>query len=200
MRGYLLSVGKDYSYAWSCSLHKGGTSFWMGLIFKNSKDSFSCFCWLYFNRCLTFFFLYQLPSSALCMVFETILSNIYEILSINPSANVFVFGDFNVHHKDWLTSFDRTDRHGELCYIFSIDSSFTPIENFWSCCLSFHWFSFKLKKGCPFSLHNLWLFQCPTRRLVWAHCYCRKNRLFDTNYTLSYLKKASLIKYLMFFE
>ena len=32
-----------------------------------------------------------------------ILSNIDEVLSINPSANIFVFGDFNVHHKDWLT-------------------------------------------------------------------------------------------------
>ena len=28
-----------------------------------------------------------------------------EVLSINPSANVFVFQDFNVHHKDWLTYF-----------------------------------------------------------------------------------------------
>ena len=28
------------------------------------------------------------------------LFNIDELLSINPSANVFVFGDFNVHHKD----------------------------------------------------------------------------------------------------
>ena len=26
-----------------------------------------------------------------------------EILLINPSANVFDFGDFNIHYKDWLT-------------------------------------------------------------------------------------------------
>ena len=25
-----------------------------------------------------------------------------EVLSINTSANVFVFGDFNVCHKDWF--------------------------------------------------------------------------------------------------
>ena len=31
------------------------------------------------------------------------VSKIDQVLSINPSANVFVFGDFNVHHKDWLT-------------------------------------------------------------------------------------------------
>ena len=31
---------------------------------------------------------------------------------INPSANVFVFGDFNVHHKDWLTYSCGTDQPG----------------------------------------------------------------------------------------
>ena len=50
------------------------------------------------------------------MVFYSISSNIDEVLSINPSANVFVFGDFNVHHKDWLTYSGGTDRPGELCY------------------------------------------------------------------------------------
>ena len=32
-------------------------------------------------------------------VFDSILSNIDEILSINSSANVFVFRDLNVHNK-----------------------------------------------------------------------------------------------------
>ena len=63
-----------------------------------------------------FFFLYQSPSSALCKVFDSISSNIDEVLSTNPSANAFVFGDFNVHHKDWLTYSGGTDRPGELCY------------------------------------------------------------------------------------
>ena len=40
---------------------------------------------------------------ALCKVFDAISSNIDEVLSINPSDNVFVFGNFNVHHKDWIT-------------------------------------------------------------------------------------------------
>ena len=30
------------------------------------------------------------------MVFDSVSSNIDELLLINPSANVFVFGDFNV--------------------------------------------------------------------------------------------------------
>ena len=39
-----------------------------------------------------------------------------EILSIDPSANAFVLGDFSVHHKDWLTYSGGTDRPGEFCY------------------------------------------------------------------------------------
>ena len=77
-----------------------------------------------------FFFLYQSPSSALCTVFDSISSNIDEVLSSNPSANVFVFGDFNVHHKDWLTYSGGTDRPGELCYNFSISNDLTLMVNF----------------------------------------------------------------------
>ena len=51
----------------------------------------------------------------LCTVFHSISSNIDEVLTINPSA-VFVFGDFNVHHKDWLTYSGGTDQPGEHSY------------------------------------------------------------------------------------
>ena len=64
------------------------------------------------------------------MVFDSISSNIDEVLSINPSANVFVFGDFNVHHKDWLTCSGGTDRSGELCYDFSISNDLTQMVIF----------------------------------------------------------------------
>ena len=77
-----------------------------------------------------FFFLYRSPSSSLCMVFDSILSNIDEALSINTSANVFVFGNFNIHHKDWLTYSGGTDRPGELCYNFSIPNDLTQMVNF----------------------------------------------------------------------
>ena len=43
-----------------------------------------------------------------------------EVLSINPSATVFVSEHFNVHHKDWLTYSGGTDKPGELCHNFSI--------------------------------------------------------------------------------
>ena len=62
-------------------------------------------------------------------MFDSILFNADEVLSINPSA-VFVFGDFDVHHKDWLTYSGETDRSGELCYIFSISNDLTLMVNF----------------------------------------------------------------------
>ena len=43
---------------------------------------------------------------------------------------MFVFGDFNVHHKDWLTHSGGTDRPGELCYNLSISNGLTEIVNF----------------------------------------------------------------------
>ena len=67
---------------------------------------------------------------SLWTAFDSISSNIDEILSVNPSTNVFVFGDFNVHHKDCLTYSGGTDRPGELCYNFSITSDLTQIVNF----------------------------------------------------------------------
>ena len=48
-----------------------------------------------------------------------------EVPLINSSANVFVFEDFNIHHKHWLTYSGETDRPGELCYNFSIPNDLT---------------------------------------------------------------------------
>ena len=66
----------------------------------------------------------------MCTIFDSISSNIDEVLSINPSANVFVFGDFNVNHRDWLTYSSGTDRPGEVCYNFSISNDLTEMVNF----------------------------------------------------------------------
>ena len=66
----------------------------------------------------------------MCTAFDSNSSNIDEVLSINPSGNIFVFGDFNVHHKDWLTYPGGTDRSGELCYNFSISNDLTQMVNF----------------------------------------------------------------------
>ena len=79
------------------------------LSLENSADSYLCFRLALLHSVSYFFFLYRSLSSSLCTVFDSISSNIDEVLSINPSANLFVFGDFNVHHKDCLTYSGGTD-------------------------------------------------------------------------------------------
>ena len=67
-------------------------------------------------------------------VFDSISSNIDEVLSINPSANSFVFGDFNAHHKNWLTYSGETDTVDLVNFVifvnFMISSDLTQMVNF----------------------------------------------------------------------
>ena len=114
----------------SHSLCEGRTSFCKDLSLENSADSYLCFRLALIHSVFYFFFLYRSTSSSFCTVFDSISSNLDEVLSINPSANVFVFGDFNVHHNDWLTYSGGTDRSGELCYNFSISNDLTQMVNF----------------------------------------------------------------------
>ena len=108
---------------------KEGLPFARDLSLENSADSYLCYRLALLHSVSYFFFLYRSPFSALCTVFDSISSNTDEVLSINPSA-VFVFRDFNVHHKDWLTYFGGHDRSGELCYNFSISNDLTQMVNF----------------------------------------------------------------------
>ena len=132
VRGYLPLIRKDSStHMHGLAVYvKEGLPFARDLSLENSADSYLCFRLALLHSVSYFFFLYRSPSSSLCTVFDSISSNIDEVLSINPSANVFVFGDFNVHHKDWLTYSGGTDRPGELCYNFSISNDLTQIVNF----------------------------------------------------------------------
>ena len=97
MHGLAVYVKEGLPFAWDLSL-------------ENSADSCLCFRLALLHSVSYFFFLYRPTSSSLCTVFDPISSNIDEVLSINPNANVFVFWDFVVHHKDWLTYSDGTDR------------------------------------------------------------------------------------------
>ena len=62
------------------------------------------------------------------MVIDFTSSNIDEVLLINPSATVFVFGNFKIHNKDWLTNLGGTDRPGQLCYNFSVLNDLTQMD------------------------------------------------------------------------
>ena len=117
MHGLAVYVKEGLPSAWNLPL-------------ENSMDSYLCFQLALLHSVSYFFFLYWLPSSALRTVFDSISSNIDEVLSSNPSANVFVLGDFNGHLKDWLTYSNGTDQPGELCYDFSISNNLTLMVNF----------------------------------------------------------------------
>ena len=96
VRGYLPLIQKDsHNQMHDLAVYvKEGIPFARDLSLENSADSYLCFR----------------PSSSLCTIFYSISSNIDEVLSVNPSANVFVFGEFKVHHNDWLTYSGGTDR------------------------------------------------------------------------------------------
>ena len=108
---------------------KEGLPFAQDLSLENSVGPYLCFQLALLHSVSYLFFLYRLSSLSLCMVFDSISSNIGEVLSINPSANVFAFRDFNVH-QDWLIYSGGTDRSGELCYSFSMPDNLNEMVNF----------------------------------------------------------------------
>ena len=110
-----------------------GLPFARDLSLINPVDSYLCFWLALLHSVSYFYFLYRLPSSSLCTDFHSTSSLIDEVLSINPSVNVFVFGDFNVCHKIWRSYSGGTDRHGKLCYNFSISDELTQMLNFPTC-------------------------------------------------------------------
>ena len=94
VRDYLPLIRKDSS----TNIHglavyvKEGLPFARDSSLENPADFYLCFQLALLHSVPYFFFLYLSPSSSLCTVFDSISSNIDEVLSINPSANVFVFG------------------------------------------------------------------------------------------------------------
>ena len=154
---------------------KEGLPFARDLFLEYSVDSYSSYRLALLHSVSYFFLLYWSPFCLYVCLFDTISCNINEVLPINPSLDVFVFEDFNIHCKVWLGFSGGTDRFGELCnnpkrpdsvgslfYWYpwlwlsqSCSLGFIPfiwcfpsIAKFLLCgCLSFHWLSVKLKSG-----------------------------------------------------
>ena len=97
VRGYLPLIQKDsivcmvLQFMW-----KKNFLFHRAYLQKTLRIVTYVFDCLYFTHCLTSF----------SSIMDSFLFhyNIDEVLLINPSADVFVFGDSNIHHKDWLTN------------------------------------------------------------------------------------------------
>ena len=132
--GRLSSFNREklyYSYAWSCSLREEGTSFYTRLISRKTLRILTyVFDCLYITQCLTSFSSIDHLFLSLCTVFDSFSYNIDEVLSTSPSANMFIFSDFNIQHKDWRTYSGETDIPDELCYDFSNDLKW-PYSDAW---------------------------------------------------------------------
>ena len=89
------------------------------------------FQFMVFSLCRTtsthvFIFCYRSPNSD-SDIFSALSSCIDEALHMYPSANLSVFGDFNVHHKGWLTHSRSTDQLGISAFNFSLCHDLTQI-------------------------------------------------------------------------
>ena len=122
--------------------------------------------------CAQFLMLFRLAQMRHCMKCpNTVISGLYfpvfglnteiyfvnrrsthsEILSMNSIANVFAFGDFDVHHNDSLTYSDGTDR----LYLFY--RGFLLIRKSWSSFLAQFLLAFlQIQNWCSFLLNRWW--------------------------------------------
>ena len=116
MHGLAVYVKEELPFAWDLSL-------------ENSANSYLCFQVALLHSVSYLFLLYGSLSSSLCTIFYSVSSNIDEVFLIKPSANVFLFGEFNVHQKDWLAYPGETDRP-ELYYSFFISNDLIQMVNF----------------------------------------------------------------------
>ena len=195
MRGYLPLIQKDSSNRMlRLTVYVKGLPFTRDLSLENSADSYLCFRLALLYSVSYFFFLCWSSSSSLCMVFDSILSNINEVLSINWSANVFIPFWWNwstwwtltivlsqTTLLRWLTFLPGSQTVILLImlfwiYFFVLTLVFVlqwlfPIGKFWSCCcLKFHWLSITM--GCFVSSDSLWLFSCWLGWSSWSFERC----------------------------
>ena len=82
VRGYLPLIRKDSgTHMHGLAVYvKEGLPFTQDLSLENSADFYLCFRLVLLHSVYYFFFLYRSPSSALCWVFDSILSDIDETL------------------------------------------------------------------------------------------------------------------------
>ena len=76
MHGLTVYLKEEVPFAWDLSV-------------ENSADSYLCFRLALLHSEFYFFFLYRPPSSSLYPIFDAISCNTDEVLSINPSANLW---------------------------------------------------------------------------------------------------------------
>ena len=99
---------------------------------EDPNQPFMCFRLSLLHSTSYLFFLYRSPSSQNCAVLNAVSNSIDEALSVNPTANIFVCGDFNAHHQDWIANSRFTDDAGVNALNFSIAQGLTQMVDFFT--------------------------------------------------------------------
>ena len=94
---------------------------------ESSDESYICLRLSLLQSTSYLFFVYRSPSSQSCSVVNSISENIDKALLTHPSANIFVFGDFNIHHAGWLPFSHTTSLSGINTYNFAVSHSLTQL-------------------------------------------------------------------------
>ena len=97
--------GFYYSFTWSCILCEGRNSFCMWLISRKLCGFLCMFSTGFTSLSVLLIFPLLITFFVFCTIVYSISSNIDEVLSINPSANVFVFRDFKACVCYFLSNF-----------------------------------------------------------------------------------------------
>ena len=108
---------------------KEGLPFARDSSLENSADSYICFQLALLHSVFYLFSsIYHLLQ--LCAQFLILFPLTQMRFSQSTHLLMLFFGDFNVHHKDWLTYSDGTHQPDELCYNVSISNNLTQMVNF----------------------------------------------------------------------
>ena len=118
VRSYLPLIRKDSLTNGPAVYVKDRLPVCMGLIYRKLWGFLCKFVIAFTSFRVLLLFLYQSSFSSLCKVFYAISSNTDKVLSINSSADVFVFGDSAILHMGRLTYSGGTVRPAELSYNF----------------------------------------------------------------------------------
>ena len=90
--------------------------------FESLDLSFMCFRLALLHSTTFLFFRYRSPSSQDCSLIDVVSDSIDQALSLFPTANIAVFGDFLAHHAECLNS-NSTDAAGSLIHNFYFNHS-----------------------------------------------------------------------------
>jgi len=97
---------------------------------ESPNHSFMCFRISLLHSTSYLFFLYCSPKSKSCIVIDSVSESIDKALVAHPSANIFIFGDFNIHHSEWLPFSGPTSEAAINTFNFAISQSLTQLVDF----------------------------------------------------------------------